>query len=293
MISYEFSTKYHPPLRGFIGFHQCSAKYHGAATEKPKVVEHISDQSNVQKISAQGLSMISGLFASISGIISSYRRHAVTSNNVANIRTPGYKARRVLAREDRGGGVDSTYANRVNSQGPLLHTGQPLDLGIEGQGFFQVELNDGSIGYCRCGVLTLDSRGNLSTARGHRIVPPVTVPPDATQLGITARGEIRVTIGGQSQIGGQIEIARFMNPSRLTPLGDNLLVESPSSGSPVTGPPGSGGMGVLVQGSLEGSNVDLATEYVMDILSSVQLKANLNALKTQDEMLGSIVDVKT
>ena len=240
-----------------------------------------------------GLSMISGLFASISGIISSYRRHAVTSNNVANVGTPGYKARRVLARENRAGGVDSTPVGRVNSQGPLLHTGQPLDLAIEGAGFFQVELNDGSIGYCRCGALTTDSRGNLSTTDHHPIVPPITVPPNATQLSITTRGEIRATIDGQSQILGQIEMARFMKPSGLTPVGDNLFIESPSSGPPVTGPPGSGGMGILVQGSLEGSNVDLATEFVMDILSSVQLRANLNTLKTQEEMLGHILDIKT
>jgi len=137
------------------------------------------------------------------------------------------------------------------------------------------------------------SRGNLATADRRRIVPAITVPLHATRLTITSGGEVRATIGGQSQILGQIEMARFMNPTGLTPVGDNLFVESPSSGPPVTGPPGSGGMGILVQGSLEGSNVDLATEYVTDILSSVQLKANCSALEVQYEMLGTILDIKT
>jgi flagellar basal-body rod protein FlgG len=236
--------------------------------------------------------MISGFFASLSGVISSFRRHAVTSNNVANVGTYGYKAGRALARENRAGGVDSTAVSRVNSPGPLIQTGQPLDLAIMGEGFFQVELDDGSIGYCRCGLLTIDSRGQLSTADRQRIVPPVTVPPNATRLVITGGGEIRATIDGQNRILGHMEIARFINPSGLTPLGNTVFAESPASGSPLTGPPGTNGMGILVQGSLEGSNVDLATEFVMDILSSIQLKANINALKTQDEMLGSVLDIK-
>lgn len=237
--------------------------------------------------------MISGLFASISGIISSFQRHAVTSNNVANVRTSGYKARRVLARENRAGGVDSTHVHRINSQGPLIYTEQPLDLAIKGEGFFQVKLDDGSIAYCRCGALTIDSRGNLSTVDRHHIMPPITVPPDATRLVITSEGEVRATIAGQSRILGQIQIARFTNPSGLTSVGDNFFIESTSSGPPVTGPPGSAGMGILAQGSLEGSNVDLATEYVSEILSSVQLKANRNALEIQNEMLGSLLDIKT
>ncbi len=89
--------------------------------------------------------MISGFFASISGIISSFRHHAVTSNNVANVGTPGYRARRLLARENRAGGVDSAYAALIHSQGPLMHTARPLDLAINSEGFLQVELDDGTI----------------------------------------------------------------------------------------------------------------------------------------------------
>jgi flagellar basal-body rod protein FlgG len=236
--------------------------------------------------------MITGFFSSLSGVISSLRRHEVTSNNVANVGTPGFKAGRVLSREDRAGGVDSRDVSRIHSQGPLIRTAQPLNLAIMGEGFFQVEMDDGTIGYCRSGLLTLDSRGNLSTAEGHRVVPPATVPSNATQLTISSRGEIRATIGGQVQILGQIELARFMNPSTLTPIGDNILVESPTSGPPFTGTPGSSGMGTLVQGGLEGSNVDLVTEFVTDLLSGIQLKANLNALKTQDEMVGNVLNIK-
>ena len=181
----------------------------------------------------------------------------------------------------------------VTAPGPLIHTNRSLDLAIEGDGFLQVEMGDGSIAYCRSGVLIIDSSGSLATADGHPIVPPITVPPNATRLSITSAGEVRATIGGQTQILGRIEIARFSNPSGLTSVGNNLFFESPCSGPPLTGPPGSGGMGILVQGSLEGSNMDLAAEYVMDILSSLQLKANCNALETQNEMLGSILDIKT
>ncbi len=110
---------------------------------------------------------------------------------------------------------------------------------------------------------------------------------------MTNRGEVRATIDGQTRVLGQIEIVRFGNPSGLVSVGDNLLVESAASGPPVIGIPGSGGMGILVQESLEGSNVDLATEFVMEILSSVHFKANLKTLKTQDEMLGNILNIKT
>lgn len=99
----------------------------------------------IQGILNKGPSMISGFFASISGIISSFRRHAVTSNNVANVGTPGYRARRLLARENRAGGVDSAYAALIHSQGPLMHTARPLDLAINSEGFLQVELDDGTI----------------------------------------------------------------------------------------------------------------------------------------------------
>ena len=225
--------------------------------------------------------MISGLFISLSGVISSFRRHAVTANNVANVATPGYKTSRLLSRDNPTGGVDSTQVARVHSQGPLIQTAQPLDLTIMGEGFFQVELNDGRVGYSRCGVLTVDPEGRLSTVDGHCLLPRVTVPANAAQLIITSGGEIQATIGGERRTLGQIEMARFTNPAGLAPVGHGLFVESPASGPPITDPPGSAGMGTLVQGGLEGSNVDLTTEFVMDILSVAQLKANLSSLKTQ------------
>jgi flagellar basal-body rod protein FlgG len=174
-----------------------------------------------------------------------------------------------------------------------MQTGYPLDLAIMGEGFLQIDVGGGRTGYSRSGLLTTDQKGRISTAGGHRLVPPVTVPTGATQLRITAGGEIRATIAGQTRTVGQIELARFMNPSGLISIGDNLLAESQTSGPPITGSPGSPGMGLLVQGALEASNVDLATEYVTDILSHLQLKANLGALKTEDEMLGNILDIKT
>jgi flagellar hook-basal body protein len=124
-------------------------------------------------------------------------------------------------------------------------------------------------------------------------VPPVTVPLDASRLLVSPDGEVRATVNGQAEVLGRIELARFTNLSGLVSLGDNLLAQSASSGTPITGSPGTGGLGALVQESLEGSNVDLATEFVMEILSSLEFKANLNALKVQDEMLGSILDIKT
>ncbi|NIQ37705.1 MAG: flagellar hook-basal body complex protein [Proteobacteria bacterium] len=237
--------------------------------------------------------MISGIFASISGIISSFRRHGVTSNNVANIGTPGYKARRVVSRESQAVGVDSTQVLPINAQGTLFHTNRPLDLAINGDGFFQIMRDDGTVAYCRTCALTIDARRNLSTASGHRLVPPVTVPIDASQLLVSPGGEVRATVNGQAEGLGRIELARFMNPSGLVPLGDNLTAERASSGPPITGYPGTGGLGTLVQESLEGSKVDVATEFVMEILSSLEFKANLNALQAEDEMLGSILDIKT
>ncbi len=110
---------------------------------------------------------------------------------------------------------------------------------------------------------------------------------------ITTRGEVRATMDGKTRVLGEIEIARFRNPSGLISVGDNLLAESAALGPPFIGIPGSGGMGILIQKSLQGSNVDLATEFVMEILSSIHFKTNLKTLKTLDEMLGSIPNIKT
>jgi len=240
-----------------------------------------------------GLSMTSGIFASISGIVSSLWRHAVTSHNVANAGTPGYKARRPVVRENRAGGVDGARALRTDSQGPLIHTGRPLDLAIDGEGFFRLERDDGTVAYSRCCSLIIDTKGKLSTPSGFRTVPTITVPLNASRLMISPNGEVRATIDGKTWTLGQIEIATFRNPSGLIAIGDNLLVQSPASGPPASGPPGSPGTGILVQESLEGSNVDLATEFVMDLLASVHFKANINCLKTQSEMLGTILNIKT
>jgi len=189
--------------------------------------------------------------------------------------------------------VDSTQVCRDDSQGPLLWTENPLDLAVQGEGFLQVELDDGTVAYRRGGTLILDRGGSLSTAEGQPIVPSFRIPSGTTRLTITALGEIRAAAGGENRLLGRIEMARFRNPSGLIQVGSGLFLETPSSGPPLIASPGSGGMGILVQGAVEGSNVDLATEYVMDILSSVEHKANLDSLRTQDQMLGTLLDIKT
>jgi flagellar basal-body rod protein FlgG len=233
----------------------------------------------------------------------------VIANNLANVNSSGFKKSRadfqdILYQTSRaaGTGVDGgevptgvqiglgsrvAAVQKVFTSGDFLQTENELDVAIEGSGFFQVQLPDGSDAYTRSGALKKDSTGRLVTSDGYPIVPEVVIPEGATSISIGSGGTVDVILdgaGGSTQI-GTIELVRFANPAGLSSLGKNLYAETLTTGSPQTGTPGEAGFGTLSQGFLEGSNVNIMEEMVNMIAGQRAYEVNSKAIKTADEML--------
>jgi flagellar basal-body rod protein FlgG len=257
------------------------------------------------------------LQTSASGMSAQQRLIDVIANNLANVNTTGFKRSRasfedVLYETLQGETVVNYQSNdtvapvqigkgvRVNSilrfhqQGVLEQTGRPLDLAIEGEGFFQIQRPDGSTAYSRDGSFTLSSTGALTTSSGYLVHPGVTIPADASEINIGANGIVSVTSGNASaqpvEI-GRIELARFANPTGLESLGENLYKETVASGQPITGQAQDNGFGRVVQGSLEGSNVDIVTEMTDMIAAQRAYEINAKAVRATDEMMQSTNDL--
>ncbi len=257
--------------------------------------------------------MIEAISASTTGLNASQALLDVTSNNLANIDTTSFKAGAVRFQDllsatvsgpaassqgvsspgglqvGRGVAVASTSASFA--QGPLQSTGQPLDVAIQGNGFFQVTRPDGSVAYTRDGSFHVDAAGQLVTADGSLVQPAIVVPPGATSVSIGADGTVTATTGRASQVLGQITLARFPNPPGLTALGNNLYAASAASGSPTTAVPGQAGTGTLVQGFLEGANVSPATELVNLLIAQQTFVANSQAIVAENQMLTDTVSL--
>ncbi len=232
------------------------------------------------------------------------------SNNLANVNTVGFKRSRLnfedLMYQDVrlpgaatspttvtptgiqiGLGVRPVATEKIFLMGNLQQTGNPLDIAIEGDGFFQVTLPDGTIAYTRDGTFKLDSDGNIVTANGYPLEPGITIPPGTTAIHISSDGIVSVTQSGSStpEEVGNIELARFMNPGGLKSIGKNLYLPTPSSGDPETGVPGEDGMGSIAQGFLEMSNVNVVEEMVNMIVAQRAYEINSKSIQTTDEML--------
>jgi flagellar basal-body rod protein FlgG len=186
-----------------------------------------------------------------------------------------------------GLGVRPAATTRIFSQGTFQHTGNPLDLVIEGEGFFQVLLPDGSKAYTRAGTFKLDSEGNIVTADGFPLEPPLAIPSDAIEISVGSDGTVAVTLAGQvePQTIGKIEIARFPNSAGLASAGHSLFTETAASGKPTTGTPGLDGFGSISQGVVELSNVVVVEEMVSMITAQRAYEANAQAIKVADQML--------
>jgi flagellar basal-body rod protein FlgG len=243
----------------------------------------------------------------------------VISNNIANLSTTGFKSSRaefqdLLYQNMRsvgsqssdvgtilpsglqvGLGVMPAATYRINSQGNLSVTNNPLDLAINGLGYFQVQLPDGTTAYTRSGSLQLNQTGQLVTADGYQIIPSITVPPTATSVTINASGQILATITGQTnqQTLGQLQLASFINPAGLDAIGQNLLKETQASGTPITGNPQTNQFGALVQGSLETSNVDIVSEITNLITAQRAYEMNSKVINTSDQMLSTANQMKS
>src|ERR1700733_11194200 len=237
----------------------------------------------------------------------------VISNNIANLSTTGFKSSRaefqdLLYQNMRsvgsqssdtgtilpsglavGLGVMPAATYRINSQGNLTVTSNPLDLAINGLGYFQVQLPDGTTAYTRSGSLQLNQTGQLVTADGYQIIPSITVPSTATSITVNASGQVLATISGQTnqQTLGQLQLASFIDPAGLDAIGDNLLQETQASGTPITGNPQTNQFGSIVQGSIETSNVDIVSEITNLITAQRAYEMNSKVINTADQMLST------
>jgi flagellar basal-body rod protein FlgG len=254
--------------------------------------------------------MNSSINTSASGMIAQQRSVDVIANNLANVNTTGFKRSRVnfedvlsvtlqgekivnyrstetVAPVQIGKGVRLAAVVRMHGQGALETTDRPLDLAIEGDGFFQVERPDGSLAYTRDGSFTLSDSGALVTSDGYLVQPGVVVPPDASSITVSANGVISVTSGSSTQPMevGRLELARFLNPTGLEAIGENQYAETTASGEPYLGYPQEDGFGQITQGALESSNVEIVQEMTDMIAAQRAYEINARAVQAGDEMM--------
>ena len=253
--------------------------------------------------------MKSALWVAKTGLDALQTKMSVISNNLANVNTTGFKKSKIEFQDilyqnirragtatsigttvpnelSIGYGTRAVATNRMFTVGNLQLTGNPLDLAVSGDGFFQIQHPDGSTVYTRDGALKIGGDGTVVTSEGYRLLPEITIPEDATSISIGADGLVQVIqYGGDAPIDvGQIELARFINPSGLEAIGRNLLVQTGASGDPLTDIPSQSGLGAVDQGYLEMSNVDVVDEMVNMIVAQRAYEMNSKAITTADDM---------
>ncbi len=254
--------------------------------------------------------MIRALYSAASGMSAQQLNVDNIAHNLANASTVGYKMRRGQFQDllyqnlitpgasasqqtvvptglQLGLGTRASSNEIIFSQGNFSSTSNPLDLVIQGHGFFQIRLASGELAYTRAGAFHLDRDGNLVTSDGDPLEPQITLPPDAQDINISADGTVSYTQPGQSsaQQAGQIQLASFQNPAGLNSIGRNLYLPTDASGDPTVGTPGGQeGLGSLLQGYLEQSNVSVVEEFINLIVSQRAYEANSKVVKAADEM---------
>jgi flagellar basal-body rod protein FlgG len=195
-----------------------------------------------------------------------------------------------------GLGSRTAASEVIQTQGDFNTTGNPLDLTIQGQGFFQVQLPTGEVAYTRAGEFHLDSTGIIVTSDGYQLQPAITIPASATNVTIGNDGTVSVQLPNQQQAQsvGTIQLATFANPGGLNSMGSNLYLETTASGNPIVGTPGgSEGLGQILQGALENSNVDVVGEFIQMILAQRSYEANSRVVHAADEMFQTINGLTT
>lgn len=250
------------------------------------------------------------LWAAKTGLDAQQTRMTVVSNNLANVNTSGYKKSRPVFEDliyqnirqvggatsqdtqapsgmSLGTGVRVVATEKLYTQGSLTQTGNSMDLAIQGRGFFQVLLPDGTFGYTRDGSFQINSQGELVTSSGYKVQPGITIPAGAQSVTIGSDGVVTATVAGQSapvQV-GTLQLVDFVNPTGLQARGENLLMESAASGTPQTSTPGLNGVGTVQQGAVESSNVNVVEEMVNMIETQRAYEMNTKAIQTTDQML--------
>ncbi|QCI21639.1 flagellar basal-body rod protein FlgG [Buchnera aphidicola (Hyadaphis tataricae)] len=254
--------------------------------------------------------MIPSLWISKTGLDAQQMNMNVISNNLANVSTNGFKRSRAVFEDlmyqtirqagtnssidttlpsglQLGTGVRPVATEKIHSQGNLSKTDALKDVAINGPGFFQVQLPDGSVAYTRDGSFQIDQNGQLVTNSGFPIVPEINVPPNASNINIARDGVVSVAVQGQTQpmFLGQLNLINFINNSGLESLGENLYQETQASGTPIDTTPGLNGTGLLYQGYVETSNVNVAEELVNMIQTQRAYEINSKSINTSDQML--------
>jgi len=235
----------------------------------------------------------------------------VIAGNIANMTTTGFKSQRAEFQDllyehvqrigaqasdqgnilpvgiELGSGVKTVGTPRLMTQGTLQQTGNPLDVAIQGTGWFKILMPDGTFRYTRDGSFQMDAQGRIVTAEGNIVQPTITIPVNSTGLTINQQGQISVTLPGStsSSILGQLTLTTFINDAGLQAQGDNLFTATPASGTPQDGVPGTNGAGTLLQGSLEQSNVEAVTQISNLIAAQRAYEMNSKVITAADEML--------
>ncbi len=261
--------------------------------------------------------MIRSLYTAATGMIAQQTQIDVTSHNIANVNTIGYKKQRAefadlfyqvseyagISSSDTsvsptgievGLGARPTAITKQFTQGNFKETSNNLDMAITGNGFFQLQLPDGSVGYTRNGAFKLDGQGQIVNSDGYKLIPEITVPETAVAVSVGTDGIVSVVQAGETdptQI-GQIELANFINPAGLHSLGDNNYINTVASGDAILGTAGLEGLGQIKQGFVEMSNVQLVEEMTDLITGQRAYEANSKAITTSDEMLQTVNQLK-
>ena len=254
--------------------------------------------------------MLKSLTTAATGMLAQQNNLDIVANNIANVNTSGFKKVRaefqdLLSTAQRtpgalmnqgtyqpvgieiGLGVRTSATTRVFTPGVLQSTGRTYDVAIEGEGFFQIVRSDGTLAYTRDGSFQVDSMGQLCTSDGYVLQPQISIPQNATEINITSDGNVSVKLGGettQTSV-GEIQLVRFQNPTGLLSVGHNLYVETPGSGVPLPGTPGQDGLGLLQQGFLEGSNVQIVDELINLIKAERAFESNSKIVNSASQIL--------
>ncbi len=256
--------------------------------------------------------MIRALWTAATGMEAQQLNMDVIANNLANVNSTGFKKSRADFQDilyqtvkmtgataegtevptgvQVGLGAKVAAVQKVFTVGEFRQTGNDLDVAIEGVGFFGVTLPDGTEGYTRAGAFKKDSTGRLVSSDGYPVFPEIVIPENSSKVSISQNGTVEVLQDGTTTVTevGSLSLVRFSNPAGLDSLGKNIFAETSTSGAPVTGSPGSEGYGGLLQGFLEGSNVNIMEEMVNMIAGQRAYETNSKAIKTADEMLSMI-----
>jgi len=261
--------------------------------------------------------MMQSLYTSSTGMLGMQTQIDTTANNIANVNTIGYKKSRAEFADlmyhvmeyagtstsdttksptgiEVGLGVRPTAINKIFSEGSLKETNNNLDIAVIGNGLFKLELPDGTEVYTKNGAFKRDENGAMVNSDGYKLIPEIVIPEDATDISIGTDGIVTVIQPGQAQATqiGQINLTNFVNPAGLHGMGDNLFMETDSSGQPIDGTPGVDGLGTLRQGFVELSNVELVVELTDLITGQRAYDANSKVITTSDEMLQTTNNLK-